>query len=64
MTIAELAAREGIAPSYLTRILRLTLLAPGIVEAVLQGKQGPQLTLALVLETFPAAWAEQGAHLG
>ncbi|MRX52337.1 hypothetical protein GI374_18630 [Paracoccus sp. S-4012] len=28
-TIAELAAREGIAPSYMTRVLRLTLLAPG-----------------------------------
>ena len=32
-TIAELEEREGIAPSYITRVLRLTLLAPGIVEA-------------------------------
>jgi hypothetical protein len=31
---------------------------------VLHGKQGPQLTLALALETFPAAWAEQDANLG
>lgn len=58
-TIAELAEREGIAPSYMTRVLRLTLLAPDIVEAILDGKQGPELTLARVLEPFPAAWNEQ-----
>ena len=40
-TIAELAAREGIAPSYMTRVLRLTLLAPNIVDAILDGKQVP-----------------------
>jgi hypothetical protein len=49
-TIAELAEREGIAPSYMTRVLRLTLLAPDIVEAILDGKQGPEVTLARVLE--------------
>ena len=36
-TIAELTEREGIAPSYMTRVLRLTLLAPDIVEAILDG---------------------------
>jgi hypothetical protein len=36
-TIAELAEREGITPSYMTRVLRLTLLAPDIVEAILEG---------------------------
>ena len=45
-TIAELADREGIAPSYMTRVLRLTLLAPDIAEAILNGKQGPEVTLA------------------
>ena len=35
-TIAELAEREGIAASYMTRVLRLSLLAPDIVEAILQ----------------------------
>ena len=63
-TIAELAEREGIAPSYMTRVLRLTLLAPDIVEAILEGKHGPDVTLARVLEPFPVVWAEQGAHLG
>ena len=42
-TIAELAEREGIAPSYMTRVMRLTLLAPNIVEAILHGQQGPEV---------------------
>jgi hypothetical protein len=58
-TIAELAEREGIAPSYMTRVLRLTLLAPDIVDAILDGKQGSEVTLARVLEPFPVAWAAQ-----
>ena len=63
-TVGELAEREGIAPSYLARLLRLALLAPDIVEAILEGKHGPDVTLARVLEPFPVVWAEQGAHLG
>ena len=62
-TIAELAEREGIAPSYMTRVLRLTLLSPDIVAAILDGKQGPEVTLAQVLEPFPAEWAEQRAAM-
>ena len=58
-TVAELAEREGIASSYMTRVLRVTLLAPDIVEAILDGKQGPDVTLASVLEPFPALWDEQ-----
>lgn len=58
-TIAELAEREGIAASYMTRVLRLTLLAPDIVEAILDGKQGSEVTLARVLEAFPVEWSEQ-----
>ena len=53
-TIAELAEREGIAPSYMTRVLRLTLLAPDIVEAILDGRQGPEVTLARLLE-YPSS---------
>ena len=34
-TIAELADREGIASSFMTRVLRLTLHAPNLVEAIL-----------------------------
>lgn len=58
-TIAELAEHEGIAPSYMTRVLRLALLAPDIVEAILDGKQGPEVTLVRVLEPFPVDWEKQ-----
>ncbi|WP_440870628.1 hypothetical protein [Vannielia litorea] len=58
-TIAELAERECMAPSYMTRVLRLTLLAPDIVEAILDGKQGPEVTLSQCLEPLPPSWSEQ-----
>lgn len=61
-TIAELAEREGIAPSYMTRVLRLMLLAPDIIDAILDGKQGPEVTLAQVLEPFPLTWQHQALH--
>ena len=58
-TISELAEREGIAPSYMTRVLRLTLLAPDIVEAILDGKQAPEVTLGRLLEGFSIMWKKQ-----
>jgi hypothetical protein len=60
-TLVELAQREGIAPSYLTRVLRLTLLAPRFIETILDGQQGHDVTLARLMEPFPAAW---DAHFG
>lgn len=62
-TTAELAEREGIAPSYMTGVLRLTLLAPDIVEVILDGKQGPEVALARVLEAFPLGRGRQRALL-
>lgn len=58
-TIAELAACEKITLSYLTRVLRLTLLAPDLVAAILDGRQGPEVTLARLMEPLPAEWTEQ-----
>ena len=58
-TNCELAKREGITPSYLTRVLRLTLLAPQLFEAILDGKQGPEVTLARVLEPLSTQWSKQ-----
>ena len=58
-TIAELAEREGIATSYMTRILRLTQLEPGIIEAVLDGRQNDAVTLARLMDPFPMSWIEQ-----
>lgn len=63
-TIAELAEREGIAPSYMTRVLRLTLLAPDIIEVILDGRQAPEVTLAQGLEPFPPSWNEQKSAFG
>ena len=63
-TIAELADSEGIAISYLTRVLRLTLLAPQAVETILDGRQTPDVTLAVLLEPFPDVWASQRFHRG
>lgn len=61
-TIAELAEREGIAPSYLARVMRLTLLAPQTVEALLDGQQGAALQLHDVLTKFPSEWGHQRKH--
>ncbi|MDM7458778.1 MAG: hypothetical protein P3W94_005370 [Paracoccus sp. (in: a-proteobacteria)] len=58
-TIAELAEREGIAFTYMARILRLSLLAPDIVEEILDGRQGPSVTLARLLVPFPVEWSRQ-----
>ena len=63
-TIGELAEREGIAVSYLTRVLRLTLLAPDLVEAIMDGKQGPEVTLARLREPFPVEWEGQRISFG
>ena len=44
----------------MTRVLRLALLAPDLVEEILDGQQGPGVTLARVMEPFPVEWEEQG----
>ena len=61
-TIAELAEREGITASYMTRVLRLTLLTPDIVETILYGKQGLDVALANMMETFPLDCKAQTAR--
>jgi hypothetical protein len=62
-TIEELSKAEKINSSYVSRILRLTLLAPDIVEAILDGRQPPELTPAILMEPFPNAWSEQATTL-
>jgi hypothetical protein len=57
-TIAEIAAAEKINLSYLCRVLRLTLLAPDIVEAVLNGRLMPFL-LSDLLQPISLVWDEQ-----
>jgi len=58
-TVREIAAVEKVSSSYVSRILRITLLAPEIVEAILDGRQPAEVTLALLMEPFPVGWREQ-----
>ena len=62
-TIAELAESEKVSPSYLTRVMRLTLLAPDIIEAILDGNP-PSLGMTDLLDPMTPVWAEQRALLG
>lgn len=58
-TIEELAKCKGIAKTYVSGILRLTLLAPEIVESILDGRQSAVLQLDDLLAGFPLEWKEQ-----
>jgi len=60
-TIDELAAAEKINLSYVSRLLRLTLLAPDIVEAILDGRQPEGITRPGLMEPFPVEWDRQPA---
>jgi len=60
----QLAEKEKINASYLARILRLTLLAPDIVEAILDGRQPKGLLLVDLMKTFPVEWDRQRTLLG
>lgn len=58
-SLSELAETEKINLSYVCRTLRLTLLAPDIVEAILDGRHPAKMTLATLMEPFPVGWQEQ-----
>lgn len=58
-TVSDWAAAEKINASYVSRVLRLTLLAPEIVEAILAGRQQEGMTLAGLMGVFPVGWVEQ-----
>jgi DNA invertase Pin-like site-specific DNA recombinase len=65
-SLEELAARDGLKPRYVSRLMRLALLSPEIVEAVVTGRQPTELTAEVL--TYPAdmpfEWSAQKAHLG
>ena len=58
-TIVEISAAESINESYVGRVLRLTLLTPDIVEAVLKGQQPVGLQLDGLMKRFPVEWHAQ-----
>ncbi len=58
-SISERAATEKLDRGYLGRILQLTLLAPDIVEALLDGRQPAELGLSKLMRPFPVKWSGQ-----
>lgn len=58
-TIREIANAEKINESYVGRVLRMTLLAPEVVEAILGGRQSAHLQLETLMKRFPVDWTEQ-----
>jgi hypothetical protein len=63
-TAEEIAAAEGIYPARLSRVLRPTLLAPDILEAILEGRQPAAMTLATLMKPFPVWWKGQEMAIG
>ena len=58
-TIEEIAEAENINPSYVSRVLRMTLLAPEIVDAILAGRPPPGLTMARAMRPLDVNWKTQ-----
>jgi hypothetical protein len=58
-SIAELAQAEKINQSYLCRVLRLSLLAPDIVEGALNGTLSPEFILERAMKPVPTVWEDQ-----
>ncbi len=63
-SIKELATAEKVNDSYVCRILRLTLLAPDIVDVILNGRQPKILQLKDLMRHVPTEWAKQRRALG
>jgi hypothetical protein len=65
-TITELAKEAGVTPSWFTRVLRLSFLAPEISKAILQGRQPVTLTAKTLMlqRKLAPAWSMQRVQLG
>ena len=61
---ADLAKAEKVNASYLSRILRLTLLSPDVVEAIVTGRQPGTLQVDDLLKPLPFLWQQQKSVLG
>ena len=66
MPFSAVAKRQGVSPSYFTRLVRLSYLAPDITQAILDGRQPPDLTADKLLahSRLPLAWQDQRTLLG
>ena len=63
LTIREIADAEKINETYVGRVLRLTLLAPDLIETILSGRQPAGLQLDGLLRRCPVGWAIQKSGL-
>ncbi|HEX6998844.1 MULTISPECIES: LacI family transcriptional regulator [Pseudomonadota] len=63
-SLKEIAAREGIDNSYVSRMVNLTTLAPDIVAAILDDTLPNHITLFDLAVDPPALWDEQRARIG
>lgn len=63
-SIEELAQSVKLDRSYVGRILRLTLLAPDIIMAILAGREPSGLSLGKLTKSLPLDWVEQREVLG
>jgi hypothetical protein len=59
-TVREIAEAEGVNASYASRVLRLTLLAPEIIDTMVRGvESGPGPSVKALLHPIPALWRDQ-----
>lgn len=63
-SLHTIARQLGVGKRYVARIFQCAVLAPDIVEAILDGRQPPELTLERLRHPLPIAWAEQRRVLG
>jgi hypothetical protein len=63
-SVQELAADQKVDRGYAGRLLRLSLLAPAVVEAILDGRQPEAMSLDRLTEPTTATWSDQGASFG
>ena len=63
-SVSDLAREIGLDPSFAARLLRLTLLAPDIIEAILIGEEPTGLSLTMLTKQLPLLWNDQKELLG
>ncbi|MCX6343458.1 MAG: hypothetical protein NT018_00115 [Armatimonadetes bacterium] len=63
-SISELAQAIGLEVSYAARLYRLTLLAPDIIEAILDGREPDGMSMRILSQPIPLDWKEQRELLG
>lgn len=64
LTVMKLAERKKLDHGYIAKSIRMTQLAPDIIEAILAGRQSQSLTLADLMRPFPDEWQEQRQYFG